>query len=90
MGVQIIEGLLSSFGWGEGDEEDGVGGGDGDGDGDGVDVGVGIGVGNECNGPERPYWTDLTTSSSSYFKIKEEEAKAKDPRLVFILCETKT
>ena len=63
MGVQIIEGLLSSFGWGEGDEEDGVGDGDG------------VGVGNECNGPERPYWTDLTTSSSSYFKIKEEEAK---------------
>ena len=71
MGVRIIEGLLSSFGWGEGDEEDGVGvgGGGGGGDGDGV------GVGNKCNGPERPYWTDLTTSSSSYFKIKEEEAK---------------
>ena len=39
---------------GVGEEEEEVGGGSGG----------GVGVGNECNGTEQPYWTDLTTSSA--------------------------
>ncbi len=58
---------LSSFGGGE--EEDGVcvgvGGGGSDGD----------RVGDECDGLKWPYWTGLTTSSLSYFEIKEEDAQ---------------
>ena len=45
------------------------------------EVGDGDGDGNERDGTEQPYWTDLTTTSSSYFEIEEEEdAQTKTPR----------
>ena len=45
------------------------------------EVGDGDGEGNERAGTEQPYWTDLTSTSSSYFEIEEEEdAQTKTPR----------
>ena len=51
-GVVVV--VRGEGGVGEGEEEEEVGGGSGG----------GVGVGNECNGTEQPYWTDLTTSSA--------------------------
>ena len=67
MGARVMEGSLSSF--------------RGGGTVGGEEVGDGDGDGNERDGTEQPYWTDLTTTSSSYFEIEEEEdAQTKTPR----------